>query len=515
MACAGGRRPDADRARRDDDDEEEEHAGMQDGVTRDTPGPIATGVRGLDSILGGGLPGPRLYLLQGAPGTGKTTLALQFLLAGARLGEPVVYVTLSQTRAELEQIAASHGWPLDGVRIEELSTAETIEDATDQTIFQTADIQLDRTRRAVEDAIRIHRPRRAVYDSLLEIRHLSGDGLRFRREVLGFKAFLATHRIATLLIDTEAPYGGDLELEGVAHGIVRLDKALPEYGNARRRVEVKKMRGVAYSDGYHDMSIRRGVGVEIYPREVPNLGPEAARTQLIKSNVRPLDDMLGGGLEAGTTTLIVGQAGTGKSTLASLYATAALERGEGVAMFLFEERLETFFRRSEGLGMNLRPHRESGLLQIRDFDPVEVSPGEFAQIARRAVEEHAIRVVLIDSFTGYLSSLPRGEEAVMQMQALLKYLTRRGALVMLVVAQHGLLGQEAATDVDVSFLGDAVLLLRMYEWPGVVRRTITVVKKRHGPHDLAVHELTIRPEGVSVLPFNPPPPGPAGPVAAG
>lgn len=485
---------------------------MQNAGAGAAPDTISTGLDGLDSILGGGLPGPRLYLLQGAPGTGKTTLALQFLLAGARRGEPTLYVTLSQTRAELEQIAASHGWSLEGVHVEELSTAETIEEATDQTIFQTANVQLDRTRQAVEEAIRRRAPRRVVYDSLLEIRQLSEGGLRFRREVLGFKAFLAEHGIATLLVDTEAEFGGDRELESVAHGIIRLDKVLPEYGNARRRLEVKKMRGVAHFGGYHDMSIREGVGVEVYPRVVPNLSPEAARTRLIKSNLAPLDGMLGGGLEAGTATLIVGQSGTGKSTLASLYSLAALERGEGVAMFLFEERLETFFRRSEGLGMNLRPHHESGLLQIRDFSPAEVSPGEFAQIARRAVEENDVRVVLIDSFTGYLSALPAGNQAVTQMQSLLKYLTRRGVLVMLVVAQHGLVGHHATTDVDVSFLGDAVLLLRMYEWPGIIRRTITVVKKRHGPHDLTVHELTIRPEGISVAPFNPPPPGPAGPV---
>lgn len=486
---------------------------MPDAVAAGEQGTIRTGVEGLDDILCGGLPGPRLYLLQGAPGTGKTTAALQFLLAGARRGEPVVYVSLSQTRAELEQIAASHGWSLAGVHIEELSTSETIGDAADQTIFQTADIQLDRTRQAVEEAIRRHAPRRVVYDSLLEIRQLSDNGPRFRREVLGFKAFLASNAIATLLIDVEMESGGDRELESIAHGIIRLDKVLPEYGNVRRRVEVKKMRGVATFGGYHDMSIREGVGVEVYPRVVPHLAPEAARTQLIKSDLAPLDDMLGGGLEAGTSTLIVGQSGTGKSTLASLYSLAALERGEGVVMFLFEERLETFFRRSEGLGMNLRPHHESGLLQIRDFNPAEVSPGEFAQIARKLVEEHETRVVLIDSFTGYLSALPAGDQAVTQMQSLLKYLARRGVLIMLVVAQHGLLGQYADTDVDVSFLGDAVLLMRMYEWPGIVRRTITVVKKRHGPHDLAVHELTIRPEGISVAPFNPPPPGLLGPMA--
>lgn len=482
------------------------------GLRRASP-TISTGIEGLDRILGGGLPGPRLYLAQGAPGTGKTTFGLQFLLTGARNGEKVVYVTLSQSRAELEQIAASHGWSLDGIIIEELESAETLGEAADQTIFQTADIRLDRTRKAVEDALQRHSPTRIVYDSLLEIRQLSGDSLRFRRELLAFKVFLAERQITTLMLDTGTEYGGDSEMEGTAHGIFCFEKFLPEYGVARRRIEVKKMRGVAFSDGYHDMAIRTGTGVEVYPRIVPNLAPETERSDLIKSNIEPLDAMLGGGLEAGTTTLIVGQAGTGKSTLASIYSHAALERGEGVAMFLFEERLETFFRRSEGLGMNLRPHQTSGRLQIQDFNPAEISPGEFSQIVQKAVDEKDIRVVLIDSFTGYLSALPKSDQAVMQIQSLVKYLSRRGVLSILIVANHGLLGHNVASDIDVSFLGDAVLLLRMYEWPGTIRRSITVVKKRHGPHDLDVHELLIKPEGISVQAFNPPPLGPSGPIA--
>jgi circadian clock protein KaiC len=475
--------------------------------------PISTGIAGLDGILGGGLPGPRVYLVRGGSGTGKTTLGLQFLLEGARRGEPVVYVTLSQSRVELEQIAHSHGWSLDGVIIEQLETEDTLNQAADQTIFHTADIRLDKTRQAIERAIEQHHPTRLIYDSLLEIRQLSGDSLRFRRELLGFKLFLAERNITTLMLDTTSDQGGDTEMEGVAHGIFCLEKLLPEYGVARRRIEVRKMRGVAFSDGYHDMAIRTGTGVEVYPRIVPNLAPETKRADLIKSNIEPLDHMLGGGLEAGTTTLIVGQAGTGKSTLASIYSHAALERGESVAMFLFEERLETFFRRSEGLGMNLRPHEASGKLQIRDFNPAEISPGEFSQIVQRAVDEHDVRVVLIDSFTGYLSALPKSDQAVMQIQSLVKYLSRRGVLSILIVANHGLLGHNVTSDIDVSFLGDAVLLLRMYEWPGVIRRSVTVVKKRHGPHDLNVHELIIRSEGVSVQAFNPPPPGPSGPLA--
>lgn len=467
---------------------------------------VPIGAAGLDEILGGGLPGPRVYLLRGGSGTGKTTMGLQFLLEGVRRGESVLYVTLSQSRVELEQIARSHGWSLDKVMIEQLESELTRDEAADQTIFYGADIRLDKTRKAIENAIARHDPARLVYDSLLEVRQLSGDSLRFRRELLGFKLFLAKRRTTTLLLDTTSEQGGDVEMEGVAHGIFSLEKTLPEYGLARRRIEVKKMRGVAFADGYHDMAIRTGTGIEIYPRIVPNLAPETKRADLIKSNIVHLDSMLGGGLEAGTTTLIVGQAGTGKSTLASIYSLAALERGESVAMFLFEERLETFFRRCEGLGMNLRPHQASGKLQIRDFNPAEISPGEFSQIVQEAVDDHDVRVVLIDSFTGYVGALPKSDEAVMQIQSLVKYLSRRGVLSILIVATRGLLGHNVATDVDVSFLGDAVLLLRMFEQRGIVRRSLTVVKKRHGPHDMNVHELIIRPEGISVQAFNPPPP---------
>jgi len=475
--------------------------------------PLTTGIEGLDSILSGGLPGPRLYLVKGAPGTGKTTFGLQFLMAGASAKQPTLYVSLSQSRVELEQIAASHGWPMDGIIVEELEHAGELGEATDQTIFHTADVRLDQTRQAVEAALIKYKPKRIVYDSLLEIRQLSGDSLRFRREMLGFKAFLSEHDTAALVIDTGHEQGGDIEMEGIAHGIFCLEKELPEYGMARRRIEVKKMRGVGFADGYHDMAIREGSGVEVFPRVVPTLAAEnQARTALIKSDIAALDEMLGGGLEGGTTALIVGQAGTGKSTLASIYSYAALERGESVAMFLFEERLETFFRRSEGLGMNLRPHYKSGLLQIRDFNPAEVSPGEFSLIVQKAVDEHNTRVVLIDSFTGYLSALPQSDQAVTQIQSLVKYLARRGVLTMLIVANHGLMGHNVSSDVDVSFLGDSVLLLRMFEWPGVIRRSITVVKKRHGPHDLNVHEFLITPDGISVQPYNPPPVGPAGPL---
>lgn len=464
---------------------------------------VSTGIPGLNEILRGGLPEANLYLLQGEPGVGKTTAALQFLLAGVQAGERCLYVTLSQTRAELEGIARSHGWSLEGIRIEELATSDAVASAADQTIFQTADLRLDETRVAVERAIDEHKPRRIVYDSLLEIRLLTGDSPSFRRELIGLKAFLAKRRIVALLLDTVSSNSENEEIEAVAHGVICFTKEIEDYGSTRRRVEVSKMRGVPVADGYHDMAIREREGIVVFPRIVPRTEAEEGKPQLIKSGVGALDDMFGGGQESGTTTLVIGQSGTGKSTMASLYATAALERGEDVALFLFEERQETFLRRSEGLGMKLRAYHESGRLMLRDFNPNEVSPGEFAQIVQDIVSCGKTRVVVIDSFTGYINALPQKHKAVQDIQALLKFLARAGVLTMLIVAQHGLIGENMGTDIDVSFLGDTVLFLRLTESEGALRRTITVVKKRHGPHLLQVHELIIDSSGVKVLPFNP------------
>ena len=466
---------------------------------------VSSGISGLDEILRGGLPASNLYIVQGAPGSGKTTAALQFLRAGAANGERCIYVSLSQTRAELEAIALSHGWTLEGIRVEELAASDSIQGASDQSIFQTAELRLDETRKMIETAIEEHKPSRLVYDSLLEIRLITGDSPRFRRELIAFKAFLAKRDIVALLLDTQTPETDRTgeEVDGIAHGVIRLDKSLEEYGSVRRRIEVSKMRGVPVADGYHDMAIREGEGVVVFPRIIPGAVARTVEPQLIKSGVDTLDDMFGGGQESGTTTLVIGQAGTGKSTMASLYATAALKRGESVGLFLFEERIETFFRRSEGLGMDLRQFHKDGQLIIRDFNPNEISPGEFGQIVQQAVSSEKVKVVVIDSFTGYLNSLPHREKTVLDIQSLLKFLARAGVLTMLIVAQHGLLGQGIGIDVDVSFLGDTVLLLRITEHEGRLRRSITVVKKRHGPHDLDVRELFIQGSGVTVVSYNP------------
>ena len=464
---------------------------------------LPTGVPALDEILDGGLPGPHTYLVQGAPGTGKTTMGLQFLIEGRDRGEKALFVTLSQTRGELEMIAEAHGWSLDGIEVAELQT--TI-DEEQQTVFYPVDIDLTATRDAIAAAIDKHKPTRLVYDSLAEIRHITGEDFAFQRELLSFKNFLNERKVAAYMIDLTPDDGGDSEVEGLAHGIFRLDKVLPAYGRARRRIEIGKMRGVNVFDGYHDISIESGKGLVVYPRIVPELTPDSSESDLIRSGVNELDEMLGGGMESGTVTMVIGQPGTGKSTLASLYAHAALQRGENVALFLFEERPETFFRRSEGMGLQMRSFRDDGSLELFAFNPSEVSQGRFSRMAQQSVTENETRVVVIDSLTGYLGGLPESSEAVVQMQLLLKYLSRKGVLTILIVAQEGLLGHDMETRLDVSFLGDTVVLLRMYERPGRIGRTISVVKKRHGAHDLDIRQLELSGNGVSIRQFVPTPP---------
>lgn len=462
---------------------------------------LPTGIDGLDEVLRGGLPQGNLHLLQGPPGAGKTTLALQFLRAGAEAGERTLYVTLSQTAEELRRIAASHGWDVSALDIIELhSHAKATE--TEQTIFHTSELRLDQTREAIEAVIADRKPNRMVYDSLLEVRLLAVDHTHYHRELIGLRAFLAGHGITALLLDTEpaGESGLDTQSRGVVHGVINMDKTLPEFGRARRRIEVSKMRGVDIHDGWHDMDIRSGRGVVVFPRLAPQgpLPAPGSGGDLIRSGLDRLDEVFGGGMEPGTTTMVVGQAGTGKSTIASLYATAALERGEEVALFLFEERVETFFRRSEGLGMDLREHHASGRLKLYDFNPDEVTAGEFTQLVEAEARSDTLRVVVIDSFTGYMSSLSNETQALFHIQALLKHLARRGVLTILIVAQHGLLGGHGDVGLDVSFLGDTVLLLRMREVDGRVLRDMVAVKKRHGPHQMDVRELIIEPRRVEI-----------------
>ena len=472
---------------------------------------LPTGDAGLDAILRGGLPEGGMHLVQAPPGAGKTTLALQFLLEGLRRGERGLYVTLSQTARELREVAASHGWDLSGLEIVELQAGDHIT-ATEQTIFQTADLRLDQTREAIESAVERVEPKRMVYDSLLEVRLLTQDMPRYHRELMGLRAFVAPRGITVLLLDTgdsEQP-PANTQVWGIVQGVVTMAKTLHAFGRARRRIEITKMRGVPIRDGWHDIDIRTGRGVCVFPRVVPDADhvggsrdlsgiADPGDKPLIQSGIERLDEMFGGGVEAGTTTMLVGQAGTGKSTIAALYITAALNRGDRVALFLFDERLETFFRRCEGLGMGLREHVETGLLKVYDYSPDEVTAGEFSQIVQAEAETPGLGMVVIDSLTGYMSSLTDGAEAMFDVQSLMKYLSRRDISTFLIVAQRGLLGIGAGgTGFDLSFLGDMVLLLRLHEEDGTVRRSITPIKKRHGSHLKDVCELVVRPGAVEI-----------------
>lgn len=472
---------------------------------------LSTGDAGLDAILRGGLPQGGMHLLQAPPGSGKTTLALQFLLDGVRRGERGLYVTLSQTERELREIAASHGWDISGVDVVELQAGDRAA-ATEQTIFQTADLRLDETREAIERAVERVKPARMVYDSLLEVRLLTQDLPRYHRELLGLRSSVEPHGITVLLLDTGDPEHppANTQVWGIVRGVITMAKTLHAFGRARRRIEITKMRGVPIRDGWHDMAIRTGRGVCVFPRMVPQTEHDAGSRslenvrdpgakRLIRSGVERLDEMFGGGLEPGTTTMLVGQAGTGKSTVASLYIAAALDRGERVALFLFDERLETFFRRSEGLNMGLREHVESGLLKVFDYSPDEVSAGEFSQIVQAEAERPGLGLLVIDSLTGYMSSLTDGAQAAFDLQSLMKYLSRRDVPTIMIVAQRGLLGKDVGgTGLDLSFLGDMVLLLRMEEQDAVVRRSITPIKKRHGSHLRDVCDLVIRSGNVEI-----------------
>lgn len=491
---------------------------------------LPTGDAGLDAILRGGLPEGSLHLIQAPPGAGKTTLALQFLLEGLRWGEAGLYVTLSQTAEDLGRIADSHGWDISGIGTVEIESGDPAL-ATEQTIFQTADLRLDATRQAIEAASERVGPRRMVYDSLLEVQLLARDLARYHREMMGLRAVAARRGITVLLLDTEHgdDLASDVQTRSVVHGIITLAKTVPDFGRTQRRIGITKMRGVPVHDGWHDMDIRAGAGVVVFPRMVPGAGSadekavarsavegeqgqEAGATPgpggraLVRSGVERLDALLGGGLEPGTTALVMGQAGTGKSTVAALYAAAALGRGERVVLFLFEERRETFFRRCEGLGMPLRDPVEAGRLKLFDYGPDEISPGEFTQTVQAEVEAGELGLVVIDSLTGYLAPLREETRALFNVQSLIRYLARREILVIVTVGQGGVLSvDEGGLQPDMSFLGDTVLLLRMHEHGAAIRRSIASVKKRHGPHATEIRELFITPGQVEVGPLLPVP----------
>ena len=472
---------------------------MQDGSGPQIGTRISTGNPGLDDILGGGLDPDRLYLYEGRPGAGKTTLALEFLLEGARRGERVLYITLSESQRELQLVAERHGWDLSGVEVIEMAPSEAmLEQEQEITLLHPAEVELGQTTRLILDRVEQVNPTRVVIDSLSELRLLAQNSLRYRRQVLALKQFFANRNCTVVLLDDMTSQEGDLQLHSISHGVVLLEQLVIDYGAERRRLRVIKMRGMAFRGGYHDMKIVRG-GIEIYPRLVASEHHAEFAGDFTPSGSAALDTLLGGGLERGTNALLIGAAGVGKSSLALTYTMAAAARGERSALFAFDEGRGTILARSRALGLQLGPAMNEGLVLFQQIDPAEMSPGEFASIVRRRVEEDGARLVVIDSLNGYLNAMPDGRFLILQMHELLSYLAQQGVVTLLVLAQHGMVGP-AETPLDISYLSDAVLMLRYFEHAGMVRRAMSVVKKRSGYHEQTIREFQLGPQGLVVGP---------------
>jgi circadian clock protein KaiC len=456
----------------------------------------STGIAGLDSILGGGLPTNHLYLLDGEPGTGKTTLALQFLLEGTRVGERGLYVTLSESTLELEGVAQSHGWNLDHIEIFELSAAASMPQE-EYTLFHPAEVELQETVSEVLEAVSESDPARVVFDSLSEMRLLARDPLRFRRQILALKQFFAGRKCTVLLLDDKSASEGDRQLHSLAHGVIALEHLAMEYGAERRRLQVTKLRGARFWGGYHDFRICTG-GIAVYPR-IRRGDPDTSKSlEPLKSNSVALDELLGGGLARGTSTLITGAAGTGKTVLSVQYVCAAVARGERVRMFMFDERTSTFHARAEGLGMDLSAPLADGRLSIVQIEPTQMSPGEFANDVVRAVQVDRVTLLVIDSINGYMNAMPSERLLGVQLHELLSFLNDHGVTSVLTLVQHGVFGGPVEEAVEVSYLADTVVLLRYFEYQGAVRGAISVVKKRSGPHEHTIRECRVARGGLMV-----------------
>ena len=455
---------------------------------------ISTGNAILDEILCGGLSANRIYLLDGHPGTGKTTIGMQFLLDGIRRGESVLYVSLSETKAELRAIAHSHGWEIDKLEIYELvDPSESLRTDSQYTMFQPSEVELGETTRSMLERVEQLNPKRVVIDSLSELRLLAQNPLRYRRQILALKHFFVGRDCTAIFLDDKTTPDNDLQLQSLAHGVISLERVPMEFGDERRRLRIVKFRGRQFIGGWHDFEIERG-GIKIYPRISASLNEfDITGKQLLLSGNESLDQLLGDGVQPGTSTLLLGPAGVGKSSCSTLFAVTACRRGERAVIFTFDESPHTLRARSKGLGMDLKPLEEQGLLQLCRVNPGDVTPGHFAEMVRQAVKPHdrdeGASVVVIDSLNGYLSAMPEERFLQVQMHELLTYLGSCGVATFLVVAQHGMLGSNMQTPIDASYLADTVVLFRYFEAAGEIRQAISIVKKRDGHHERSIREF--------------------------
>ena len=465
----------------------------------DDPPRISTGSAGLDAILGGGFDANRLYLYEGRPGTGKTTIALQFLLEGARRGERVLYITLSETTPELRLVARRHGWSLGNVDVFELVPPETTLDPDRElTVFHPSEMELGETTKIIFERVKEANPTRVVLDSLSELRLLAQNPLRYRRQVLALKHFFASRQCTVILLDDLSSQQNDLQLHSIAHGVVMLEQVAIDYGAERRRLRVIKMRGIRFSGGYHDFIIAKG-GLEIFPRLVAAQHHTVFSSEATSSGNAELDKLLGGGLERGTNALLIGSAGVGKSSLALTYALAAAARGEHAVFFAFDEGRGTVEARARALGLPLQQHLDSGQIRFQQIDPAELAPGAFAANVQHSVEKDGARLVVIDSLNGYLNAMPDEGFLSTHLHELFAFLNQQGVLTIMVVAQQGMsTGGGNYAEMDVSYLADTVLLFRYFEAIGEVAQAISVFKKRTGPHERSIRRLTIDERGVHV-----------------
>lgn len=462
------------------------------------PAQVSTGVPGLNRILQGGLPAHEIHLVTGEAGTGKTTLALQFMRAGVNAGQRVLYVTLSQSAGALGKIAASHGWSLQGMTLQELPALVPAEQAPGrEAAGGGAPVELREVTAELFALIERVQPERLALDSLVQLRLLAIDAPHYLQQLVALVQRLASKRCTTLLIDVPLGEPASEAVQDLTHGVLQLERWAPDYGNARRRLLVVKMRGLAVHSGYHYFTMRTG-GLEVYPRLTVGTRRDHERSAPMASGLTVLDALLGGGLEAGTAVLLLGVTGTGKTSLATRYVHAAAQCGKPGAVFLFEERPETFFARANGLNMDLRPFAENGLVAVHQIDSGALSPGEFSDLVRQAVDGHGARVVLIDSLSGYFHTMPQEQQLLTQMHELLNFLSANGVLSLLIAGQHGIASAEIAGPLDVSYLCDTLLLLRHVEAGGAIRKAVSVIKKRTGPHESAVRQLHFEPGGIRV-----------------